>query len=124
VWVATGEDGALPSGLGRLAEGEHPGQRLGASLALPGDMGGDGAPDLLVGAPGHAGETGTAPGAGAIARIEAGDLTWVLAGVRPFDRVGAPGSLATGDHDGDGRVDLAAGVPGVGRVVVVLAGGL
>ncbi len=95
--------------------GERSHDRAGWAVAGPGDVDGDGLPDLIVGAPGaDLGQDGSGtvylllhPGQGVIGLADA-DLR--LRG-EAGDAVGT--ALAqTGDHDGDGLPDLLLGVPG------------
>ncbi|ADG88621.1 FG-GAP repeat protein [Thermobispora bispora] len=93
--------------------GEATGQ-FGAALAA-GDFDGDGRDDLAIGAPGE----GRRPGSGTVTVI---DPVRRRATVHTQDGVGIPGvaeawdafgsALAAGDFNGDGRDDLAIGVPG------------
>ncbi len=107
--------GASPSfGPGLRLRGRAALDRFGEAIASGGDRNGDGAEELLVGAPGAAGSAGA----------EAGRVHEFLGGARPAplpyrsleglaagEEFGA--SLAgLGDVNGDGRDDLAAGAPG------------
>jgi hypothetical protein len=101
------------------------GDRFGAALAV-GDLDGDGRDDLVAGAPGEA--IGTKAGAGAATVLfgrkdglvdESGDSVAVAynqntprvpGAAEAGDAFGA--AVATGDHDHDGRKDLAVGSPG------------
>jgi hypothetical protein len=107
--------------------GAEPGGRLGAALAA-GDLDGDGADDLVVGAPG-AGNT-----AGAIYVFFGG--TWptsidvasppanfgAVLGANAGDRLGEALTLA--DTDGDGHPEVLAGAPGAATVYVLSASAL
>ncbi len=98
--------------------GERPQDHAGWAVTGPGDVDGDGRPDLLIGAPGAdlGGEnSGTVylvldPGTGA---QDLDDAALRLRG-EAGDEAGT--ALApTGDHDGDGLPDLLMGLPGGGE---------
>ena len=103
-----------------IADAAESGDRFGAALA-DGDLNGDGAGDLAVGAPSEG--VGTQAGAGAVNLIygsagglaSAGSQLWhqnsagIAEGVESADRFGT--ALATGNLNGDTRDDLAIGVP-------------
>jgi hypothetical protein len=98
--------------------------RFGAALTAA-DLDRDGADDLVVGAPGLAGSGAvavfrgdrgrglTASGAGAGAGLITQGTAWVRQRSLQTDGFGA--TLTTGDFDGDGRAEIAVGVPGDGR---------
>ncbi len=116
--VRSGEAGLLFLGVER---GDRAGDALSCAHDLIGPDGAepDGLADLVVGAPFARASTGEA--AGVVYVIAGGDgLTGgALDAVATLSLVGAGvnawqgWSVATGDLDGDGRIDLAAGAPGV-----------
>ena len=134
VWLGVGDREAKPSSEAPPAlelRGESEGDGLGTAL-LAADLTHDGLTDLLVCAPGYDAES-EAVGACALlsggARIDAlqGDLTdqavgFTLGGARGLRLGSAAARVAAGDLDGDGRVDLALGLPdaddGAGALVV------
>lgn len=101
--------------------GSEAGDRFGAALAV-GDFDADGFDDLAIGAPGEA--LGSIQSAGAInvlygsasglsgnsSQLANQDTAGISDVAGASDQFGA--SLAAGDFDGDGHVDLAIGVPG------------
>ncbi len=87
-------------------DGEEAFDETGYSVEGGRDTNGDGIPDLLIGAPGTNGDTGTLQVRSGLD----GSLLHVLEGAEPGARLGAAVSFA-GDLDGDGLQDLAAGSP-------------
>jgi len=85
---------------------------LGYDVLTPGDLNGDGVDDLVVGAPADP-YSSFKPGAVFVflgpvqGDLTTDDADWAYLGTQPGDLTG--GSLASGDFDGDGRVDLLIG---------------
>jgi len=146
VWLVPG-GAVLPTNgsldrLGARIDGARPGDRAGAAVALPGDVDGDGHPDLLLGADlrdgaRSASSTSDSDGAGAAWLLYGPAPTtgtylvdtaapWTLPGA-PGDQLGAALGVGSGDGDDDGLTDLLVGAPGTsgdaGRVIVVLGRG-
>lgn len=107
------------------------GDRLGSALTV-GDFDGDGDPDVAVGVPGENGERGLVNvffGPCGTGRVQSFSQAGAVPGASEAgDEFGA--ALAAGDFDGDGRDDLAVGVPGEdidgaadAGAIVVLRGG-
>jgi len=99
----------------RVLVGELADERAGASVAVPGDLDGDGVPDLVIGAPGAddgAGRVYVLSGAVLAEKrfVQLRDDALVLEGA-PGSQFGALVESA-GDVDGDGWPDFLVGAPG------------
>jgi hypothetical protein len=90
--------------------GEVTGDRFGWAIAGLGDIDGDGAGDLLVGAPSHDAFTGTDCGAVYVVSGATGVKTWKTIGVGNFTQMGFA-VAGPGDVDGDGTPDYAMASP-------------
>jgi hypothetical protein len=88
--------------------GHELGARFGACLTELGDLDGDGAAELAIAAPGSA-EGGMASGLATVFSGADGSPLWSASG-GPFDGYGTS-ITAVEDLDGDGRAELAIGVP-------------
>jgi hypothetical protein len=73
--------------------------RWGSSIAEVGDVDGDGASDLIIGAPGDAGEA-------SVISVKQGVTIFTLTGTSPDEEFGSA-VTGLGDVDGDGIVDFA-----------------
>jgi len=114
-YVLSGAGGALLV----ARDGDGPGAHYGFSVAGPGDVNGDGTPDLLVGAPGS-GMFG--PGAGRAALLS-GSNGAALLQISGVDVVQCGFAVAaTGDLSGDGLNDVLVGSPHASPGGVLQAG--
>ena len=87
--------------------GDAFGERFGTSLAGPGDMDGDGIPELAVGAPCPRLDR---PGYARILSGADATILYTFGGQHTWELFGAS-LAAVGDSDGDGRADLFVGAP-------------
>ncbi len=103
VQVFSGSDLSLIATL----SGQPQDRDFGFAIAAPGDLDGDGLPEIAIGAPG--GNLGQ----GVLRVISGKTMTelWNLPGAMPLDFLGQSVAIA-GDWDQDGCLDIAVGVPG------------
>ncbi len=115
--VFAGEDGTVLFDSGDMPSDS----RFGASVAVLGDIDGDGLPDFAVGRPEQIDVASSPPGSVYVYSGGTGALLKVLHGSENGDGFGT--TLASvGDIDGDGVPDFAVGSPGASRGSRPLAG--
>jgi hypothetical protein len=125
VWFGSGAGigpGGTPANAAWMAESDQAGARFGESVAMVGDVLGNGFNDVIVGAPGFTnGETGEgavfvwyAFAAGLGADGTPANVWWMAEGDVADAELGA--SVSSGDLNGDGLGDVLIGAPGFGNV--------
>ncbi len=105
-WVHSGRDGQV---LFRF-DGDQAYASFGAAVAGPGDVDADGVPDLLIGAPDHAGLGPPSAGLVDVYSGRDGSRLHRFLGQHAWGELGAAVSGA-GDQDRDGHADLLLGRP-------------
>jgi hypothetical protein len=103
VWLYSGASGTLL----RVLVGSA-GDSLGASVRGAGDVDGDGAADVLVGAPDHSSSNYLEEGLAVVYSGWNGNVIWSVHGSNDFEKVGFCVDSA-GDLDGDGRPEALVG---------------
>jgi len=107
VYVFSGASGSLI----HTIKGSEPNAGLGFSLAAPGDINGDGIPDILAGAPGSSPGGRKEAGSVYIFSGADGNELFHFGGPEAGEEAGVSVSV-TGDLDGDGLPDLLVSTPG------------
>lgn len=115
---------AASAGLLLAAPARADGDLFGVALAAPGDVNGDGVPDVAVSDPWDARRAARGPGRVSVLSGGDGALLWERVGRHDAERFGVT-LLAVGDVDGDSVGDVvvgAAGEPGLLGAVEALSG--
>ncbi|MFT7617250.1 MAG: hypothetical protein ACI97A_000884 [Planctomycetota bacterium] len=109
VYVYSGATGSLLHTLFGNSTGNPLGGGFGYSVAGPGDVNGDGTPDILVGSP-YTDDNGTDSGSARVFSGVDGSLIHLFTGVSAGDNLGySVGNV--GDLNGDGYDDILVGAP-------------
>lgn len=106
VYLLSGANGALL----RTFNGLHAASAFGAAVTSPGDVNLDGMPDFLIGA--QFSDVNGADSGSAYLFSGAGPLLLSIHGAAADERLGTAVAGDIGDWNGDGRPELAVGVPG------------
>lgn len=119
IYIWSGATGTLL----RTINGPQTGIRFGRALAGPGDVSGDGIPDILVGAPTATSSALPENGSAMIYSGADGSLYWQADGTMRREYFGTAVD-GVSDLDGDGCADFAIGGPGLGPTFDLYFGGV
>jgi hypothetical protein len=109
--------------------GESIADGRGANVLSPGDLDGDGLPELMVAAPYHGDDDGVqgrvyilSGDPSVSGSVSVGDAATTIDGSTAQDRLGS--AMASGDWNDDGLADLVVGAAGAGQVYFFRSGGM
>jgi hypothetical protein len=114
-YVFIGSAAGLSSSSSWTKNGENSGDSFGLSVALAGDVNGDGYSDVIVGAPGYSSSTGKVYVFNGSSTGLSTTASWTTIGENSGDTYGQSVSTA-GDVNGDGYSDVIVGAPGFSNV--------